>query len=87
MRPAAQTAFRRGFDFIQAEPVHVDQMRRGLDLELHQIEQVGAARDKFRSLAPRGRGGCLRRGRRALVSEGLHAFLPATSPIASTILE
>ncbi len=30
-----------------AEAVDVDQMRRRLDLELHQVEQVGAAGDEL----------------------------------------
>ena len=46
-RADAQAAFRRGFDLVEREAVHIDQMRRRFDLELHQVEQVGAARDEL----------------------------------------
>ena len=36
-----------GFDLVERQTVHVDQVRRRLDLELHQIEQVGAACDEL----------------------------------------
>ena len=87
MRPAAQTAFRRGFDFIQAEPVHVDQMRRRLDFEFHEVEKIGAAGDEFRARHAMGRRRGFLRCLRALIGEGFHAFLPATSAIASSMFE
>ena len=69
------------------EPVDVDEVGRRLDLELHQIEQVRAARDELGAGPPRnGRCGLGRRAR-ALIGEGLHPCLPATSVIASTMLE
>ena len=86
-RADAQAAVRRRLDPVEAEVIDVDQMLRRLDLQLHQIEQIGAAGDEFGALgAQRGRGGV--RGRaRALIAEGSHAFLPATSVIASAMLE
>jgi hypothetical protein len=83
----AQPAVGRGFDAVEIEFVEIDQVRRGLDLQLHQVEQVGAARDEP------GSGvfgdGCGRVGRcvGALVGEGFHDFTPATSAIASWIFE
>ena len=53
-----------------AEAIDVDEMRRRLDLELHEIEQVGAAGDEL------GAGDARRGGRgfggrlRAFVAEG-----------------
>ncbi len=86
-RADAQPTLGRRFDLVEREAVDVDQMRRRLDLELHQVEQVGAARNELGALDARG-GGCSVGGRvRALVGEGFHAFLPATSVIASTMLE
>ena len=48
-RADAQAAVRRRLDLVEAEAVDVDQVRRRLDLELHQIEQVGAAGDELRA--------------------------------------
>ena len=76
-----------GFDLVEREAVHVDQMRRRLDLQLHQVEQVGAAGDELGARDARGGRGGLGGRLRALVGEGLHACLPATSVIASTMLE
>jgi len=62
-------------------------MSRRFDLELHQVEQVDAARNELCALdarcGGRGRGGRAR----ALIGEGLHALLPETSVIASAMLE
>ena len=54
-RADAQPAFGCGLDLVELKTVHVDQMRRRLDLELHQIEQIGAAGDELgaRIRAPR----------------------------------
>ena len=49
-RADAQAAVGRGFDLVERKSVDVDQVRRGLDLELHQIEEIGAAGYEF---APR----------------------------------
>ena len=86
-RADTQPSLGRRFDLVERQPVDVDQVRRGLDLELHQVEQVGAACNE---LGARDASGCrcsLGGRVRALVSEGLHAVLPATSVIASTMLE
>src|SRR2546421_471760 len=86
-RANPQSALRCGFDLVQCEAVDVDQMRRRLDLEFHQVEQIGAAGNEFCPLGAYG-GGCgLSGGGGALVSEGFHACLPATSDIASAMLE
>ncbi|KAK0329101.1 hypothetical protein LTR94_038092, partial [Friedmanniomyces endolithicus] len=67
--------------------VDVDQGGRGLDLELHEVEQVGAAGDEA---GVRGTGdelGGLSRRSGALVGECLHALTPPTSVIASMMFE
>ena len=56
-RADPQPAFRRRLDLVEAEIVHVDQVRRRLDLQLHQVEQVGAAGDELGALDARRRGG------------------------------
>ena len=48
-RADAQAALRRRLDLVEAKAVHIDQVRRRLDLELHQVEQVGAAGDELRA--------------------------------------
>src|SRR5690606_24339603 len=64
----------------------VDEMRRALDLELHEIEQVGAAADELRARPCSGHGGGSRVGR-ALVRERSHRGAPpATCRIAATML-
>src|SRR5207244_3338348 len=83
----AQPAIGRGRDLVECEAVDVDQVRRRLDVELHQVEQVGAAGDELRTGdAARGRGRIGRR-LRAFVAERSHAFVPATSLIASMMFE
>ena len=75
------------FDLVERQAADVDEMRRRLDLELHQVEQVGAAGDELgaglarpRQPRPRGVVG-------AFVGEGLHALAsPATSRMAATML-
>ena len=86
-RADAQAAVGRRFDLVERQSVDVDQMRRRFDLELHQIEKIGAAGNEFGAGDARGRGGSLGGRVRALVGEGFHACLPATSVIASTMLE
>ncbi len=86
-RADPQSAVVRRLDPVEAEAAHVDQMRRRLDLELHQVEQVGAAGDEARARGAREGGGC-RRGRLCtLIGEAFHAFTPATSVIASMMFE
>ena len=90
-RANAHPAIREVLDLVQREAIHIDEMRRTFDLELHEIEQVGAARDEFRVRVARGGRRC-RSGRgRLLVAEGPHALtllvFCATSVMASTIFE
>src|SRR3982751_3574003 len=56
-----------GRRLLQAQAVDVDQVRRCLDLEFHEVEQVGAARDELRARRA-GRGDRLRGGCRAFVA-------------------
>ena len=43
-----------GFDLVERKTIHVNQMGRRFDLELHQVEQVGAARDELGTRDARG---------------------------------
>lgn len=82
-----QTPFPRGFDPVQTQSVDIDEMCRRLDLQLHEVQEIGAAGDEFRAICG-GRGPRRRSDRRdALVTESSHAFLPATSVMASTMFE
>jgi hypothetical protein len=36
----------RGFDLVERQAVDVDQVLWGLDLQLHQVQQIGAAGDE-----------------------------------------
>ena len=83
----AQAALRHFLDPVQLQVLHVDQMGRCLDLQLHQVEEVGAACQELgaRPLRHCGRRLCGRPG--AFIAEGFHAFAPATSAIASAMLE
>ena len=72
-------------DLAERQSADVDESVRRLDLELHQVEQVGAAGDKAgaaaRGLARIGGVGS------ALILECPHRVCaPATSTIASTML-
>ena len=58
---------------------------RRLDLQLHQVEQIGAAGDDFRAWLE-GRGGGARGRVGALVGEGLHVGNPAVCLMAATML-
>jgi hypothetical protein len=81
----AQTAVGRRLDLRQRQAPDIDQMRRPLDLQLHQVEQIGAAREE---LGARRLGRRLRRTGRAvgaLIGERPHAAAPTTSRIASSI--
>ena len=84
-------------DPVQPKILNIDEVRRRLDLQLHQVEQIGAARDELGALV-RGDGRSGRgRGLRALISESLHTRtsaswvsairMPATSAMASAIFE
>ena len=86
-RADAQAAVRCRLDLVEGEAVHINQMGRRFNLELHEIEQVGATRNEFGTLGLRGRRHGVRRRARPFVGEGFHAFLPATSVMASMMLE
>ncbi len=86
-RSDAQSTFRSRFDLIEREPVDVDEMLRRFDLELHEIEQIGAAGDELGSRPALRCCRCLSRRSRTLVGERFHVLLPATSAMASTMLE
>src|SRR5205085_8626330 len=80
-------AFGGGLDAVQRQRVHVDEVRGRLDLQLHQVQQVGAAGDELRGRMARHRSGGFGGRVGAFVGEGLHVRTPATSEIASTMLE
>ena len=52
-RPDAKAAACGLLDLVERKPGDVDQLRRPLDVHLHQVDQIGAAGDEFR---PRARG-------------------------------
>ena len=57
-RADAQAAVCRHLDLVQRQAIDVDEMRRRLDLEFHEIEKVGAAGDELGAVdACCGRGG------------------------------
>ena len=68
------------------EAFNVDEVRRRLDLQLHEIQQVGAAGNEARAGRACSRGHCLLGRGRTFVAEGLHACTPPTSLIASMML-
>ena len=85
-RANAQATVFRLADLLQVQPVDVDQLVRRHHFQLHQIEQIGAARDEIMGGAA-GLADRFERVRGAGVGERLHASAPsATSRIASTIL-
>jgi hypothetical protein len=75
----AQSALRGWLDLVQTKILKVDKMAGRFDLQLHQIEEVGAASDKFgaRLLSHNQcrMGGAFG----ALIGEGFHALAPETS--------
>ena len=70
-RADAQPAIAGIFDPREVKPVDVDQVHWRFDLELHQIEQIGTARDDS-GVRLGGSGGGLRWRAGALIGEGLH---------------
>jgi hypothetical protein len=52
-RPDAKPAALGLLDLVERKPGDVDQLRRPLDVHLHEIHEIGAAGDEFR---PRARG-------------------------------
>jgi hypothetical protein len=85
-RADPKPALGRSFDLVEAKTIHVDKVCRCFDLELHEIEQIGPPGDELGSGSLR-RFGCFERRGSALIGERLHAFLPATSAIASWMFE
>ena len=86
-RAEPQPAVRGRLNVGQRQPRDVDQPARPLDVLLHQVDQVRAAGDEPGALDACGSGRGFGRGGRPLVGKGSHACLPATSAIASTMLE
>src|SRR6202043_3567841 len=89
-RSDAQPAVRGGFNLVEAEAVDIDEMLWRFDLELHQVEQVGAARDEFCIRVAGRRSRCFSGRFRAFVGKGFHTAtlsLVAASFIASMMLE
>ncbi|MNT89359.1 hypothetical protein D3C72_2300730 [compost metagenome] len=86
-RADAQAPITGSFHLVQGQAIDVDQMRGRFDFQFHQVEQIRAAGDELG--ARRAQGGSRRFGRRGrlLVAEDSHAGLPATSVMASMILE
>jgi hypothetical protein len=82
--PDPESTVGQRLDVLERQPADVDQVSRLLDLEPHQVDQVGAAADEFRAGPTHRRDGPPRIGR-AFVGEGLHVRPPATSRIAATI--
>ena len=91
----AEAAIGGVFDFVEGEAVDVDEVRRGLDLQLHEVEQIGAAGDESGAGVACGGGGglCgggggLCGGGGALEGEGFHTTPSfATSVMASAMFE
>jgi hypothetical protein len=73
------------FDAVQSETIEIDEVRRFLDLQLHQVEKIGASGDEAR-VGPQGGfhriggAGC------AMILERPHDLFSATSRIAAIML-
>jgi hypothetical protein len=85
-RADAQAVLRRFFDAAERQRVDVDEMRRRLDFELHEIDEVGAAGDELRGrFGRRCTGRCDAVG--SFIAKRFHERPPsATSRIAATML-
>ena len=83
-RADAQAALRRLFDLVERQPVDVDQHRWRLDLQLHQVEQIGAAGNDFRARF-HGSGGSAGGGIGTLIGKGFHVGNPAACLMAATM--
>src|SRR5580704_8485182 len=84
-RAYAQAALRGVLDLVQRKTVDVDELRRSLNLQLHQVEQVRSACDELGAGPDRGGGGSNSRVG-AIVGKSLHAGPPAACLIAATML-
>jgi hypothetical protein len=83
-RADTQAAFRGVFDLVERQTVDVDQGRWCLHLQLHEIEQVGAAGNELDAGFAR-RDSCIRDRLRAPVGEGFHVCSPIACLIAATM--
>jgi hypothetical protein len=86
-RAQAKAAVQSGFDPVEPQAVDVNQVCRRLDFELHQIKKIGASRDELGAWRARDNLSRVARRGSAFIGESSHAALPATSVIASTMLE
>ncbi len=85
--PDPQAALGRPLDPVEAEMVDVDQIRGRFDLQLHEVEQIGAPCDEARVRRARGGFHGIFDAGGPAVGEGPHAFSsPATSRIAAMML-
>src|ERR1700751_4834797 len=85
-RADPQTLLRRFFNAAERQRVDIDEPRRGLDLKLHEIDQIGAAGAELARRTRRdGAGGV--DVARTFVVKRLHVRSPSTtSRIAATML-
>ena len=78
-------AFGRGGDLGEAEVIDIDERGRCLDAILHQVDEVGAARQELGAVGRARVDGVVGSGG-ALVVEGIHADTPrATDRTAATM--
>ena len=80
----ASAAFRRLLDLVQRKTADIDELARGLDLQLHQIEQIRSACDRFGARLGQ-RGGSSSQRFDALICERFHDCIPAACLIAATM--
>jgi hypothetical protein len=81
----SQFAVRQLLDVPQGQPADVDQMVGLLDVEFHQVKQIGAAADELRARSGHGSDGSLC-ARGSLVGERPHSGPPtAMARMAATI--
>src|SRR5471032_3332086 len=83
----SQTTLRRGFNPVKSKAIDVDQVRRRLDVQLHQVQQIGAAGNDLRAVDLRRQCRGFGLGLGARIGKGSHALACATSVMASMMLE
>ena len=75
------------FNLIEPEPVHIDKVGGRFNFQLHQVQQIGPARDKFcagYALSAKCRLGW---GIHSFIGKRLHDFIsPAASSMAARML-
>ena len=84
-RPDGESAIVGIFDFGETDAIDVGELARRLDLQFHQIEEVGAAGDGHRPVVRDGLRG-IGQAAGAGVGERPHALCSATSRMAATML-